>query len=129
MYGNICVDPMSNSFQREAAIFKEAAGLPQDKRAVYLDEACAGDAILRRRVEELLQADDEAGGFLPDVAGGQRQTYAEALLNVPPEAPHSGEKVGDRIGQYKLLQQLGEGGCGVVYMAEQEKPVRRRVAL
>jgi len=130
MYGTVSVDPMSNSFQREAAIFKEAAGLPQDKRAVYLDEACAGDAVLRRRVEELLQADNEAGGFLPDVAlGGQRQTYAEALLNIPPEVPHSGEKIGDRIGQYKLLQQLGEGGCGVVYMAEQEKPVRRRVAL
>jgi len=106
----------------EAAVFEAAlaCATPQE-RAAYLDKACAGQPELRQRVEALLAAHEEASNFLepkPDVA---RPTIR---LTLPPE-----EQPGERIGRYKLLQKIGEGGCGVVYMAEQEEPVRRRVAL
>src|SRR4029077_789875 len=99
--------------------------------AAYLDGACAGDEELRRRVEALLAAHDEAGSFL------QRPAAGGAVLTHPPAGkwfdPHGlpplSEGPGTRIGPYKLLQQIGEGGMGAVYMAEQEQPVRRRVAL
>jgi len=93
-------------------------------RALYLDGACGTDAALRARVEKLLLAHGEAGGF-----------FSQPLNPNPPVQPHSTrvplslEKAGATIGRYKLLEQIGEGGCGVVYMAEQQVPVRRRVAL
>src|ERR1039458_545994 len=113
---------MTNQPDRELAVFNAARRLPARERATYLDEACAGDATLRQRIEELLQASDEACDFLKSPAV------------IPPSgavrpAAMPTEKPGDRIGRYKLLQQIGEGGCGVVYMAEQEEPVHRRVAL
>jgi eukaryotic-like serine/threonine-protein kinase len=87
------------------------------ERARFLNEACRDDAALKEQVVSLLEADaDDGGAFL-------RNT-----LFVRPTAPVT-EKPGDRIGRYKLLEQIGEGGCGAVYMAEQEEPVRRRVAL
>jgi hypothetical protein len=93
-------------------------------RAAYLDGACGMDTALRRRVEALLRAAESAGDFLEKpptgLAAGDGSTLVVTGFN---------EKPGDRIGRYKLLQQIGEGGCGVVYMAEQEEPVRRRVAL
>jgi len=110
---------MTNHPDREVAVFGAARRLPSGERAAYLDEACAGDAALRQRVEELLQAGDEAGEFL--------ESPAAAPPSGTPRLPSN--RPGDRIGRYKLLQQIGEGGCGVVYMAEQEEPVRRRVAL
>ena len=77
---------------------------------------------MRAEVEKLLLAHDQAGAFLEDpVAPPQHSTI---VLPAPLT-----EKPGDKIGHYKLLQQIGEGGCGVVYMAEQEEPIRRRVAL
>src|SRR5437667_4680045 len=113
---------------RELAVFTAARRLPASERGVCLDEACAGDATLRERVEQLLRAHEEAHAFLQEPAPGARRSAdalaAPVLGNVAPV-----EKAGDRIGRYKLLQQIGEGGCGVVYMAEQEEPVRRRVAL
>src|SRR5262249_49426046 len=99
-------------------------------RSTYLDEACAGDCPLRQRVEELLLANEEVGGFLQQAApGALRRAEASLAQNLLPTVMSPVEKPGDRIGRYKLLQQIGEGGCGVVYMAEQEEPVRRRVAL
>src|SRR6266851_8643062 len=111
-----------NDVQKQDVItFSEALDLPLSERAAYLDRACAGDQKLRQRVEGLLLTHDQAGGFLErppaEMASGSRLGAS------------AGEKPGDRIGRYKLLQQIGEGGCGVVYMAEQEAPVRRRVAL
>jgi eukaryotic-like serine/threonine-protein kinase len=107
------------------AIFNDALELSDPAaRERYVAEACAQDHGLRERVEKLLRAHEEAGGF-----------FSQAL-QAKPSASNAGgtvllsmERPGDVIGRYKLLQQIGEGGCGVVYMAEQNEPVRRRVAL
>ena len=112
---------MTNPPDREIIVFSAARRLPPGQRAAYLDEACGGDTALRQRVEELLRARDEAGAFLESPASGPAGTDRITPIRT--------EKVGDRIGRYKLLQQIGEGGCGVVYMAEQEEPVHRQVAL
>ncbi len=113
----------------EQAVF--AAALQREtaaERAAYLDQSCGDDRLLRQRVESLLRAADQAGDFLEQPPDGLRQTRedfarGEGLGDLPGEIP------GDRIGHYKLLEQIGEGGCGVVFLAEQEEPVRRRVAL
>src|SRR5580692_6838511 len=109
---------------RELAVFSAARRLPPNERAAFLVDACAGDAALRQRVEELLRASEEAGAFLQNPAANAPGPGRTIRLTLPPA-----EKLGDRVGRYKILQQIGEGGCGVVYMAEQEEPVRRRVAL
>jgi hypothetical protein len=116
---------------RIAALF--AAALTREspeERAAYLDEACAGDAELRRRVESLLRAHADAGSFLekPPAAPGIT-TDAAAGQWIDRDAPPPAEAPGTRIGPYKLLQKIGEGGMGTVWMAEQEQPVRRMVAL
>jgi serine/threonine protein kinase len=115
---------MSDLPERELAVFSAARRLPPGRRATYLDQACAGDAALRQRVAELLKAGDEAGGFLENPAALPPGPGGTMRLGLVPA-----ETTSDRIGHYKLLQQIGEGGCGVVYMAEQDEPVRRRVAL
>ena len=99
-----------------AALEKRSA----TERAAYLDGACGNDADLRARVEALLVAHEAAGSFL-----GAPTLDADATL---PDSPVS-EGAGTKIGRYKLLQMIGEGGFGSVYMAEQEEPVRRKVAL
>jgi serine/threonine protein kinase len=110
----------------EEQIFAEALRLPTpEDRAAYLAQACGSDEALRRRIEALLRAHDNAGKFLdqpPAAASPGTLLITTAMLPVA-------EKPGDRIGRYKLLQQIGEGGCGVVYMAEQQELVKRRVAL
>jgi len=105
----------------EETIFAAALALPPEERAACLDQACGGDAGLRQRVETLLNA-HAAGAFLEEPAA---PVASHTLQIFPPVS----ERPGDRIGRYKLLQQIGEGGCGVVYMAEQDEPVQRRVAL
>jgi serine/threonine protein kinase len=101
----------------EASIFAAALEKATDEeRAAYLAEACAGNEPLRRRVEALLRAHAEPDAILDPPASTVDDTPI-------PEQP------GSRIGPYKLLQKLGEGGMGTVYMAEQEEPVKRRVAL
>jgi len=103
------------------SIFSEALEKETAKeRAAYLDKACEGDGDLRSKVEALLKAHEEAGSFLEVPALDAKVTLDDSPLT---------EKPGTRIGRYKLLQLIGEGGFGVVYMAEQEKPIRRRVAL
>ena len=115
---------MNEPPDRELDLFNAARKLPAGARGVYLEEACIGDPALRRHIEELLQAGDQAGDFLENAATNPSALVKTIRLQLPPS-----EKAGDRIGHYKLLQQIGEGGCGVVYMAEQEQPVQRRVAL
>src|SRR5262245_53661634 len=94
-------------------------GSPQG-RAAYLDGACAGDPDLRRRVERMLAAQARAGNFLEEPARGPDVTADEQPIRDGP---------GTAIGPYKLLEQIGEGGFGVVFLAEQTQPVRRKVAL
>jgi WD40 repeat protein/serine/threonine protein kinase len=89
-------------------------------RAAFLNEACNGNAPLRAELDGLLQAHDQAGSFL-------KAPGAAEAITAPGETPV--EAPGTRIGRYKLLQAIGEGGMGLVYMAEQEQPIRRRVAL
>jgi serine/threonine protein kinase/tetratricopeptide (TPR) repeat protein len=104
----------------EEEIFHQARARtdPAD-RAAYLQQACGGDAALRASIEALLRADVGATGFMepppPDPA---------ATVDAP-----TGERPGTAIGPYKLLQEIGEGGMGTVFMAEQQRPLRRRVAL
>src|SRR5262245_59595397 len=112
---------MSVPAKREADIFTEALSVPVGERAVFLDKACRGDEGLRRKVEALLKSHEAIGDFLEE---GPDEMVREARCAASAE-----ENPLERIGRYKLLQQIGEGGCGVVFMAEQEEPVRRRVAL
>ncbi|MEY2427499.1 MAG: eukaryotic-like serine/threonine-protein kinase, partial [Verrucomicrobiota bacterium] len=122
---------MNTPPNREVALFSAALELAASQRAAYLDDACADDPALRLGVEALLRVHEAAIPFLenpaPEAQGSPIRAGipgATIRLNVAPS-----EKAGDRIGRYRLLQQIGEGGCGVVYMAEQAEPVRRRVAL
>jgi serine/threonine protein kinase/Flp pilus assembly protein TadD len=104
----------------EQEIYIEAMNRPDpaDRRR-FLDEACAGNEVLRERIESLIRQSDQLGSFL------EKSPQPEATADVFNLA----EKSGTQIGPYKLLQQIGEGGMGVVYMAEQHEPVKRRVAL
>src|SRR5689334_5548891 len=104
----------------EQSVFAEAlACATSEARTAYLNDACGTDSALRQRVEALLRAADLAGDFLEQPPDGLSDADSTSMVNELSEQP------GDRIGRYKLLEQIGEGGCGVVYMAEQEEPVRR----
>ncbi|HKI16909.1 MAG TPA: serine/threonine-protein kinase [Isosphaeraceae bacterium] len=104
----------------ESGIFKAAVKLPPDRRAAYLDQACGSDAELRGEIESLLHAHDSSGSFLENVPAGPDPTE-----DYPPIA----ERPGTVIGPYKLMEQIGEGGFGLVFVAEQQHPIRRKVAL
>ncbi|MGO9467838.1 MAG: tetratricopeptide repeat protein [Isosphaeraceae bacterium] len=146
------VDP-----KRVHAVFLAAAReLDINERAAVLDRECGGDIVLRQRVEALLRAHDQPESVLDQPAGtdlppgaadstvlgdeGSSGIAAERLDATRAHIPSPGdtdrpatrpftERTGTLIGPYKLREQIGEGGMGVVYLAEQEKPVRRRVAL
>jgi serine/threonine protein kinase/tetratricopeptide (TPR) repeat protein len=102
-----------------------------EERAAYLERACAGDAALREEVEGLLAALEKAGDFLrqPAIASGVTVDVPGANQGNSAQASAPAEAAGSRIGPYKLLQALGEGGMGAVFLAEQTEPVKRRVAL
>ena len=119
---------MSEETIFETALSKTAPA----ERAAYLEAACAGDPELRRRVEALLRAHEQSGGLLdtplhdpspPTEPGGPLPAATG------PRPGRSTEGPGSRIGPYNLIRKVGEGGMGVVFLAEQERPVRRTVAL
>src|SRR5271165_4863557 len=125
---------MQLEFKRVKDIFLAAVerAEPEDRHA-FLNEACGGDLALRRQVEALLRRHEDAGSFLEhppieDDAGTSSLTAdpaeSAARRNTLPL-----ETAGMKIGPYKLVQQLGEGGMGTVWVAEQTEPVKRRVAL
>ena len=99
---------------------KPAIQCAAEEQAAYLDQVCQGDATLRSRLEESLHAHRKAGSFVQEPSAMRAST-----IDLPPTA----ERPGTVIGPYKLLQQIGEGGMGTVWMAEQTRPVQRKVAL
>ncbi|MBL9172652.1 MAG: protein kinase [Verrucomicrobiales bacterium] len=109
--------------ERERALFALALEKAPERRGAFLEAMCEGNGALRGRLEALLAAHDQPE---PELCGPDEGTFATQSCDLqgPPD-----EAVGQTLGRYKLLEKLGEGGCGVVYVAEQTEPVRRRVAL
>ncbi|MDA7924070.1 serine/threonine protein kinase [Mariniblastus sp.] len=118
---------MTNRKIDEEAIFHIARDLANAaKQSEYLQQVCGGDQELRERIQGLLDAHEKEQTFLK--SNVQLETTA---AKTPTAGAKSGSiaKPGEEIGRFKLLQQIGEGGFGVVFMAEQHKPIRRKVAL
>ena len=104
----------------EETLFHEVRQQPAGERKRFLEEACGGDLELQRRIEVLLDADDNPDSLLelkPPANVGP--TIGQGLAEGP----------GTQIGPYKLMEQIGEGGMGLVFVAEQQEPVKRKVAL
>src|SRR5262249_53984445 len=101
----------------EESIFAEALAKRDGERVAFLDEHCKEDVALRKHVEALLKAHDHPDPFL--------ETPARAVTIDEPIR----ERPGMVIGRYKLMEQIGEGGMGLVFVAEQQHPIRRKVAL
>jgi hypothetical protein len=103
-----------------------------EERAAYIAQACGSDHELRGQVEKLVQAHFQAGSFLRQPAaelGATSDDVSPGRRINPADLPPPSESPGTRIGPYKLMEQIGEGGMGLVFVAEQQKPVRRKVAL
>jgi len=108
--------------RNEESIFQEALLQPSPHaRQAFITQACNGNELLRREIEALLRAHERAADFLEAPPAG----LSSVNLDLP---AHADEQAGSIVGNYKLLEEIGEGGMGVVFMAEQLRPVQRRVA-
>jgi serine/threonine protein kinase len=116
---------MNTDFERVRRIFMTIVEKPSSEWDARLDEACGDDAELRRPVAKLLEAHAAGEGILDQAVG--TAACAAGVAGVNP--PTSTDQPGAVIGPYKLLQQIGKGGMGTVFMAEQTQPVQRKVAL
>jgi serine/threonine protein kinase len=111
---------MNADAQKARSLFLAAVeNCAPDQWGAFLDEACAGDQELRRRVEILLRAHQVSNSLLD---------CPPPVLSATVDDPIS-ERPGTMIGPYKLMEQIGKGGMGLVFVAEQQQPVRRKVAL
>ena len=113
---------MSEYSERVFVLFARAIRLSAQSRRNYLERECAGNEVLMRDVQSLILSHERKDTFLDEIP-------AEVAVHVDKKPGRSGENLGDKIGNYRLLQKIGEGGCGIVFLAEQAEPVRRHVAL
>src|SRR3984957_15325460 len=112
---------MSDTPKDAKGIFLAAVEIADPaERAAFVERSCVGDAALRQRVEDLLRAYGQSDGPLDKLAAALASTEMAEPIR---------EQVGETIGPYKLMEQIGEGGFGLVFVAEQERPIRRKVAL
>ena len=120
---------MTESFyEREQRLYDEALEhQPGPERQAFLESACGGDADLLESLSQLLGSDDDADAFFAD----GNQTLVQLVSSMPVVESKSGVNpaIGTKIGPYEIVELIGEGGCGSVFVAEQKQPLRRRVAL
>src|SRR6266542_5867696 len=102
--------PMPSTQERESALFALALEKPLTERSAFLQVVCGIDNVLRQRLEALIAAHDQPDNLVPTQAEAARPTIKLDLADAPED-----EAVGQTLGRYKLLERVGEGGCGVVY--------------
>lgn len=106
-------------------MFQKCLDLPAEEREAFLESACGKDAALRDRVLRLLSVDERAGDFLESLPDEESKLVAEELQRIAPAE----EVAGDQIGRYRLVELIGQGAHGSVWLAEQTEDIKRRVAL